>query len=59
MKLACRGARKIFDEEAGIEISIAKYKSGSRSLEADLGELGFEEQIPEAEIDLGAVNVAG
>ena len=44
------------DVEDGFEIAVAFDKAWGRSLEVGFSELGFEEEIAELKVDLGAVS---
>ena len=48
-------SRKARDVEDSFEVAVAFDEAGGCVLEAGFGELGFEEEIVEVEVDLGAV----
>ena len=48
-------SRKARDVEDSFEVAVAFDEAGGCGLEAGFGELGFEEEIAEVEVDLGAV----
>ena len=50
-----RGRR--VEVEDGFEVAIAFDEARGGGLEVGFGELGFEEEIAELEVDLGAVGV--
>ena len=50
---------EVGEVEDGFEVSVAFDETGSGSLEVGFGELGFEEEVAELEVDLGAVGEFG
>lgn len=50
-------AREVVDVEDVVEVTVALDEAGGGGLEAGLGELGLEQEVGEAAVDLGPVGV--
>ena len=59
--MGCEGvedfAREAIEVEDGFEVAVAFDEARGGGLEVGFGEFGFEEEIAELEIDLGAVGL--